>query len=120
MSEVRHCSCPNTVHEKTCVLSPLYMRPIKMTAEEKVLFAVSSREIDDGATFDVLLGVPLAAWEYMKDGHTHTFDLTKLGLPFRILLYGGPDHAAVRAVIDVHNAKQGLITDDQTDRDFSV
>jgi len=85
--------------------------------EQKVVFAVSPRG-EAGA--DILLGVPLAAWEYMKDGHTHTFDLTKLGLPFRILLYGGPDQATVRAVIDAHNAAHDVTVEDQTDRDFSV
>lgn len=68
-----------------------------MKPEEKVVFAVSPRGHvdDDDGTFDVLLGVPLAAWEYMKDGKTHIFDLTKLGLPVRILLYGGPTNTGL-------------------------
>ena len=88
-----------------------------MISEEKVVFAVSPR----GEGFDVLLGVALAAWEYMKDGHTHTFDLTKLGLPIRILLYGGPDQRTVRAAIDEHNKSLGLsAVQDRTSEDFSI
>lgn len=83
---------------------------------EQVVFAVSSR---DGGV-DVLLGVPTAAWEYMKDGKTHTFDLTKLGLPIRILLYGGPDQVTVRTAIDAHNKALGVTVQDRSDEDFSV
>ena len=85
---------------------------------EQVVFGVSPRE--DG-TVDVLLGVSVAAWEFMKDGRTHTFDLTKLGLPVRILLYGGPDQAKVREVIDQHNAALGLTeVEDRQEDDFSL
>lgn len=94
-----------------------------MRPDQKVVFAVSPRDgvDDDDCSFDVLLGVPLAAWEYMKDGHTHTFDLTKLGLPIRILLYGGRDHTEVRAVIDAHNTRLGVSeVQDRRDEDFSI
>jgi len=84
---------------------------------EQVVFAVSPRE--DG--FDVLLGVSTPAWEYMKDGRTHTFDLTKLGLQIRIVLYGGPDQATVRMAIDEHNKRLGVTTvQDRSGEDFSV
>ena len=94
-----------------------------MRPDQKVVFGVSPRGgvDDDDGTFDVLLGVPLAAWEYMKDGKTHTFDLTKLGLPIRILLYGGPDQATVRAVVDEHNKSLGVTeVQDRRGEDFSI
>ena len=70
---------------------------------------------------DVLLGVPTAAWEYMKDGQTHTLDLLKLGVPIRIILYGGPDHEAVRKVIDAHNRSLGIVgVRDLSREDFSI
>lgn len=78
----------------------------ELAREQKVVFALSTR--DEG--YDVLLGVPTAAWDYMKDGQTHTFDLTKLGLPIRIILYGGPDRPTVRAAIDAHNKTLGIET----------
>jgi hypothetical protein len=37
----------------------------------------------------VILGVPEAAWEYMKDGKTHTFDLNAVGVPVSLVMFGG-------------------------------
>ena len=71
----------------------------------QVVFAVSSRA--DGGV-DVLLGVPTAAWEYMQDGKTHTFDLTKLGLSIRLIMCGGKDQAQLRGWIDEHNKRLGV------------
>jgi hypothetical protein len=88
-----------------------------MKREEQMVFAVSPH--DDGQV-DVLLGMPTAAWEYMKDGKTHTFDLTKLGLPIRLILYGAPDHATALGYIQKHNKSLGLETLDLRDEDFSV
>lgn len=87
-----------------------------MTPEQKVVFGLSPR--DTGV--DLLLGISLPAWEYMKDGNTHTIDLTKLGLPFRLIIWGGATQAEIRAAVETHNAKLGLVTEDQTDRDFSI
>ena len=84
---------------------------------EQVVFAVSPR--GDGC--DVLLGVPTAAWDHMKDGRTHTFDLTKLGLSIRIIMFGGKDQAQVRRWIDEHNRSLGIVaTRERTDEDFSI
>lgn len=82
----------------------------------KVVFAVSPRE----EHVDVLLGVSADAWEYMKDGRTHTFDLTKLGLPLRLILYGGPDPETLKAAIEAHNAGLGMPTVDMTAEDFGI
>lgn len=41
------------------------------------------------------LGVPEAAWEYMKDGKTHNFDLRRVGFPVGIMMFGGPSRAAI-------------------------
>lgn len=87
-----------------------------MTPEENIVFAVSPRE--GGA--DLILGISRAAWEYMRQGQTHTMDLTKLGLPIRLIVFGGADHAEIRAAIDAHNAHLGLETEDQTDRNFGI
>jgi len=86
---------------------------------DQVMFAVSPR--GDGQ-LDVLLGVPQAAWEYMKDGKTHTFDLTKVrALPIRIIMCGGRDQAQVRGWIDTHNRSLGVIgTQDRSKEDFSI
>lgn len=87
-------------------------------SEEKVIFAVAPRGECD---CDVLLGVSAAAWEYMKDGKTHTFDLTKLGLPIRIIMFGGSDQTTIRAQIDAHNQRlDAERTEDFSDTDFSI
>lgn len=84
----------------------------------QVVFAISPRG-DDGT--DVLLGVPTAAWEYMQHGKTHTFDLTKLGLPIRIIMCGGADQSQIREWIDRHNRSLGIdVTENRTDQDFSI
>jgi hypothetical protein len=88
-----------------------------MLPAEKVLFALSPRP-EGGA--DVVLGVPTAAWEYMKDGKTHTFDLTKLGLPIRIIMCGGADLETIGRWIEAHNARLGLATQDRRGEDFSI
>lgn len=54
-----------------------------MQSEEKVVFAIA----EDRKT--VILGVSEASWEHMKNGMTHTFDLTSLGVPFKIIMFGG-------------------------------
>ena len=65
-----------------------------MDKDQKCVFAIT----EDKQT--VLLGIPIAAWEYMKDGKTHTFDLTSLGIPVKIILFGGLDQASIRAVLN--------------------
>lgn len=84
--------------------------------EEKMVFAVST----DGDEPLLLLGIPAASWEYMRDGKTHHFDLTKAGIPLKLLVFGGKDHAEMRALIERHNAKQGMATLYQPGKDFGI
>jgi hypothetical protein len=67
-------------------------------AEQKVVFAVAYEGTGDGIPL-IILGVPRAAWVYMKDGKTHTFDLTKAGVPVKIMMFGGSDQAAIKGVL---------------------
>lgn len=85
--------------------------------EERILFAVT--ELDAPAPL-VVMGLPAGAWEYMQDGKTHTFDLTKIGIPVRIVLYGGPDANAVKAALEGFASAQGLETVDRRDEDMSI
>lgn len=62
-----------------------------MADELKCIFGIS----EDKET--VLIGIPAAGWEFMKDGRTHTFDLRSLGIPVRIALFGGKDRATLLA-----------------------
>lgn len=91
------------------------MKPLQAN---QVMFAVSEGE---GDKLDVLLGLPAAAWEHMKNGNTHTFDLTKLGLPIRIIMFGGADHATLKGWIDAHNRSLGITGEiDLSGQDFSI
>lgn len=64
-----------------------------MKNEEKCVFGIA----EDKQT--VIIGVSPGAWEYMKDGMTHTFDLNKLGVPVKLILFGGKDQASIKALL---------------------
>lgn len=66
-----------------------------MTNEEKVVFG-----IDDKKEV-VILGIPEAGWRYMKNGMTHTFDLSRYGIPFKIVLFGGKDRASLLKMLNM-------------------
>ncbi len=85
--------------------------------DDKILFGISPPE--DGI-HTILLGVPEGAWDYMKDGLTHNFDLTSLGLPVRILMYGGKDHAAVNKLLMDGMSAAGIPVLDERRTDFSI
>ncbi len=84
--------------------------------EEKMVFAVSP---GDGVPV-VLLGIPQGAWEYMKDGKTHTFDLTRVGIPVKLMLYGAKDHDAAMKMIETHMSDRKLPYLDARREDFSI
>lgn len=87
--------------------------------EEKILFAVSTDHADN--TPVILLGIPKAGWEYMKNGKTHTFNLAKIGLPVRLVLFGGKDSDSILKVLKEDLAKQGITIDDQRGKiDFGI
>lgn len=90
-----------------------------MNIEEKMVFGVSPEGQGDGVPL-VLLGIPAGAWEYMREGKTHTFDLTKVGLPIKIMLYGAADHAAAMKLIEGHLTDKGMPYVDARREDFSI
>lgn len=89
------------------------------TLEQKMAFAVAPDGTGDGIPL-ILMGIPTGAWEYMKDGHTHTFDLTKAGIPAKFILFGGKDHDEVMKMMTTDLAKLGIVVDDQRRKDFSI
>jgi hypothetical protein len=86
--------------------------------EEKILFAISIDHKDQAPI--IMFAIPTAAWEYMKDGKTHTFDLSKAGLPVRVVLFGGGDSESLMKVLKEDLAKQGIRVDDRRGEDFSI
>lgn len=78
--------------------------------EQKV--AVGLGEALPGGVPVLLLGIPAGAWEYMQDSKTHTFDLTKVGLPLKLVMFGAPTYDQVVETMDVAaraSSGQGLI-----------
>jgi hypothetical protein len=75
-----------------------------MERNQKCLFAIT----DDKSA--VILGIPKAGWDFMSSGFTHTFDLENFGIPVKIILFGGKDHADLKrhlsmgaATVDLSN-----------------
>ncbi len=89
-----------------------------MNIEEKMVFGISPGQ-GDGVPC-VLLGIPAKAWEHMRDGKTHTFDLTKAGLPIKLILYGAADHKAAMKMIEGHLAATNTPYLNELQTDFSI
>lgn len=87
--------------------------------EERVVFAIAPQGQGDGVPV-VMLGIPKGAWEYMKEGKTHTFDLTKAGVPVKLVVFGGATHAEALEVIEqgARDANRPLL--DRRRDDFSI
>lgn len=87
--------------------------------EDKIVFGVSLKGQGDGVPL-ILLGVPAGAWEYMRAGKTHHFDLTPIGIPFKLMMFGAADHTTALKTIEEANKSRGLATLDMRNRDFSI
>ena len=90
-------------------------KPIR--PEQKVVFGISD---DPQGNKVLILQVPPGGWDYMKDGTCHTFDLTLLGLPFKILLSGCESRAAAIQVLEAANAAKGHGTLNMAGTDFGL
>jgi hypothetical protein len=87
--------------------------------EQKIVFGITPNP-DERGTATLLIGIPAAAWEYMKDGKTHHFDLTSIGVPLQIMLYGAATHDEAMKHIEAHNRRLGVAMLDERRRDFSI
>jgi hypothetical protein len=87
--------------------------------EQKIVFAISPEGQGDGVPL-LLVGVPRAAWVYMKDGKTHHFDLTSVGIPLKLMMYGAADHDAAMKVVQDAMAASGQAYLDERQTDFSI
>lgn len=84
---------------------------------ERVMFAVAP---DENNNPFVLLGIPQAAWEYMKDGKTHTFDFSSIGLNLKIVAFGAKDHDEIRGIIKEYSDADGIPIKEDLEKDFSI
>lgn len=84
--------------------------------KNQVVFLAS--QTPDGVPL-VVLGVSKDAWEYMKDGKSHTFDLVKAGLPLRLMLFGGETKEQMLESLKEQGKAWGLTVQDSPG-DFSI
>ena len=87
--------------------------------EQKLVFAISPQGTGDGVPM-LLVGVPRDAWLYMKDGKTHHFDLSSIGIPIKLMMFGAKNHDAVMAVMNQAIAASGDAYLDERQKDFSI
>jgi hypothetical protein len=87
--------------------------------EENIIFAVSPEGTGDGVPL-VILGVPRGAWRYMHDGKTHNFDLTKVGIPVKLMIFGAMNHDAAMKILDDAAKAGGTTYEDARQKDFSI
>mgnify|MGYP005820188899 CR=1 FL=1 len=90
---------------------------MKQKREEQVVFGVGP--CDDNKTA-IILGVSKSSWEYMKDGLCHAFDLSSIGLPLKIVLFGAETREIAQKQIEKSMHDQGVPVLDETRRDFSI
>lgn len=89
----------------------------KVPPEARVVFGVAPDEA--GGVPLVLLGIPTSGWDYMKDGKTHTFDLTSIGLPLKLIMFGAKDRDEAVRLLEEGNRRAGLPTLHDR-RDFGI
>lgn len=87
--------------------------------EQRVVLAYSLDGQGDGIPV-LIVGVPHASWVYMKDGKTNTLDLTGIGIPIKLIIFGGPDHAACMKQITDGIQAAGEAYLDERHTDFSM
>jgi hypothetical protein len=56
----------------------------------------------------------------MKDSKTHNLDLKRIGLPGKVMLYGGDSHTHCIKMIEGHMAKEGVPILDLRREDFTI
>lgn len=85
--------------------------------KESMVFMVAD-EVD--GTKVITLGVSKEAWEYMKDGKTHTFDFSNIGLPIKLIIFGAEDNASAVMTLQEAAKAGGIAIKDMRGQDFSI
>jgi hypothetical protein len=81
--------------------------PEEKSRHHRIVFVISGPALGDATdTTTVIMGIPRDAWEYMKDGKTHHFDISRFGVPCKIVLFGGDTfESVVKDLEDVNKAR---------------
>lgn len=90
----------------------------KRDIDKHIVFGVSPTS--DGKGPVITLGVTEKAWDYMRDGLTHTFDLSSIGIPIRIIIMRGADHDSIMREIEGAMKAAGVPILDERRKDFGI
>jgi hypothetical protein len=63
-----------------------------------------------------IVGIPEAAWKHCQNGKTHTVDLVPSGIPVRLVIFGGKDHAELNEWLKAHDE----MVDDEVPQDLPI
>lgn len=85
--------------------------------DKKVIFALTQ---DTSGMPVVMLGIPAGAWEHLKHGNTNHFDLSKAGVPVKIIMFGADNRKAILDIIETHNKSIGAATLYQPGKNFGI
>lgn len=88
------------------------------TTEDKIVFAISPGS-GDGVPV-VIVGIPVGAWDYMREGKTNHFDLTKVGLKCKFVMFGAATHDAALRALQAGASARGQPLLDERRTDFSI
>lgn len=118
---VCRCGVKHHPHEPRgdqCLPAPEQPSAAAEDIETKCVFATGVQP--DSAVPVVLIGIPRAAYERMKDGLTSTFDLSNIGVPLKLLIFGAPTHDdAMKTIEAAARASQTPLLDARG-ADFSL
>lgn len=84
--------------------------------DERPVFLIG--QTPDGPA--LMIGIPDACREMLKDGNSHAFNLTKAGLPLKVLIYGAKDHDAAIAVLEGYAKENNLPFFDERRKNFGL
>lgn len=90
-----------------------------VSINERVVFAVAPNHAGDNIPL-VILGIPKDAWLKMASGKTHHFDLTKAGVPVRLMLFGGGSHTDIMKELNEAAQNAGATYRDERRTDFGI
>jgi hypothetical protein len=70
---------------------------------EQCLFAFKPAENQPDGIPILMFLMPEAAWDYMHDGMSHEFDLTRVGIPIKVVIGRTKDQETGMALLQVTN-----------------
>lgn len=68
-----------------------------------------------GARPILMMGIPAAAWEELKNGEGQSIDLAPIGIPISLVVFGAPDKAAAIKFIEQAAGAMGIKFENQPD-----